>query len=47
MDTLMESYSVQNALDRAVLNSTVIQNEVFRLLLGPARLWEALRERAL
>ncbi|HIJ87001.1 MAG TPA: type I restriction endonuclease subunit R [Desulfuromonadales bacterium] len=47
MDALIESYSAQNALDRAALNSTSIQADVLRLLLGPARLWEALRERAL
>lgn len=43
MDALIESYSAQNALDRAALNSTAIQADVLRLLLGPARLWEALR----
>ena len=47
MDALIESYSAQNALDRAALNSTSIQADVLRLLLGPARLWEALRERSL
>jgi type I restriction enzyme R subunit len=45
MDALIESYSAQNALDRAALNSTAIQTDVLRLLLGPARLWESLRAR--
>lgn len=43
MDALIESYSAQNALDRAALNSSAIQADVLRLLLGPARLWESLR----
>jgi type I restriction enzyme R subunit len=47
MDALIESYSAQNALDRAALNSPAIQADVLRLLLGPARLWESLRERSL
>ena len=47
MDALIESYSAQNALDRAALNSTSIQADVLRQLLGPARLWESLRERSL
>ena len=45
MDALIESYSAQNALDRAALNSTSIQADVLRLLLGPAQLWESLRTR--
>jgi type I restriction enzyme R subunit len=45
MDALIESYSAQNALDRAALNSTAVQADVLRLLLGPARLWESLRMR--
>ena len=47
MDALIESYSAQNALDRAALNSKAIQADVLRLLLGPARLYESLRERSL
>lgn len=47
MDALIESYSAQNALDRAALNSTAVQADVLSLLLGPARLWESLRERSL
>ncbi len=47
MDALIESYSAQNALDRAALNSPAIQADVLHLLLGPARLWESLRERSL
>jgi len=45
MDALIESYSAQNALDRAALNSTAIQADVLRLLLGPAQLWETLRSK--
>jgi len=45
VDALMESYSAQNQLDTAALNSTALQSQILHLLLGPGRLYEDLRAR--
>lgn len=43
IDALIDSHSAQNNLSLQALNSEQIQQEVINLLLGPARLYEALR----
>lgn len=46
IDALIDSHSAQSNLSLQALNSEQIQREVINLLLGPARLYEALRGRA-
>ncbi|MBD9675643.1 type I restriction endonuclease subunit R [Pseudomonas sp. PDM18] len=46
IDALIDSQSAQNNLSLQALNSEQLQRELLHLLLGPARLYEALRERA-
>ncbi|SDI06215.1 type I restriction enzyme, R subunit [Pseudomonas benzenivorans] len=46
IDALIDSHSAQSNLSLQALNSEQIQLEVINLLLGPARLYEALRGRA-
>ncbi|MFG0412524.1 hypothetical protein ACF8MD_02490 [Pseudomonas sp. zjy_8] len=43
IDALIDSHSAQSNLSLQALNSEQIQHEVINLLLGPARLYEALR----
>ncbi|MGA4474565.1 type I restriction endonuclease subunit R [Ectopseudomonas chengduensis] len=43
IDALIDSHSAQSNLSLQALNSEQIQREVINLLLGPARLYEALR----
>lgn len=46
IDALIDSHSAQSSLSLQALNSEQIQREVLNLLLGPARLYEALRGQA-
>ncbi|MCQ4247154.1 type I restriction endonuclease subunit R [Stutzerimonas decontaminans] len=46
IDALIDSHSAQSSLSLQALNSEQIQREVINLLLGPARLYEALRGQA-
>ncbi|SFP60036.1 type I restriction endonuclease subunit R [Pseudomonas borbori] len=46
IDALIDSHSAQSNLSLQALNSEQIQREVINLLLGPARLYEALRGQA-
>lgn len=46
IDALIDSHSAQGNLSLQALNSEQIQREVLHLLLGPARLYEALRGQA-
>jgi type I restriction enzyme R subunit len=46
VDTLIDTHSAQSNLSLQALNSEQIQRELLHLLLGPVRLYEALRDRA-
>lgn len=46
VDTLIDTHSAQSTLSLQALNSEQIQRELLHLLLGPARLYEALRGKA-
>ena len=46
MDAAMDSDAAFNAMSRQVLNSEAVREELLKILLGPGRLYEMLREEA-